>query len=470
LAQRGDRRRAHGRVSRRRGSLEGLRQWVDDILNAGDEWIDERVKQWLDAKHTDWIKQQSASGREPTAKEIARKRAEFEGERRLVAEKRAQIAREYAKLQADASARGRTGRLNGSGDNGAVDKWSDDARVGRRGVATERERRMALRHDQRDPVPLHERAIARWIDTEKAEGASRALPTSPRGAAIVAKFNEIKNSCAEIQADVAEKKQKSIEAGGLYVLGTERHESRRIDNQLRGRSGRQGDPGRSKFYLSLEDDLMRIFGSDRMDGMLQKLGLQEGEAMTHPWINKALEKAQQKVEARNFDSRKYVLEYDDVMNDQRKVIFEHRIDIMGARRRECYRGRCASGGAGAGRGVHPPNAYAEQWNSAKLKEEVGRSGLDLPIDNGPEEASPTRRSPTSAEGDRRASQGEGGRVRRRDDAADREDGPAADAGSPLARAPVTLEHLRQVIHLRGYGQRDPLNEYKSEGFHLFEAC
>ena len=113
------------------------------------------------------------------------------------------------------------------------------------------------------------------------------------------------------------------------MLGTERHESRRIDNQLRGRSGRQGDPGRSKFYLSLEDDLMRIFGSDRMDGMLQKLGLQEGEAITHPWINKALEKAQQKVEARNFDSRKHVLKYDDVMNDQRKVIFEHRIDIMG---------------------------------------------------------------------------------------------------------------------------------------------
>ena len=125
-----------------------------------------------------------------------------------------------------------------------------------------------------------------------------------------------------------------MDAGGLYVLGTERHESRRIDNQLRGRSGRQGDPGRSKFYLSLEDDLMRIFGSDRMDGVLQKLGLQEGEAITHPWINKALEKAQQKVEARNFDSRKYVLKYDDVMNDQRKVIFEHRIDIMGARRRQ----------------------------------------------------------------------------------------------------------------------------------------
>src|SRR4029077_15354205 len=134
---------------------------------------------------------------------------------------------------------------------------------------------------------------------------------------------------SDIRADVARKKEVALAAGGLYVIGTERHESRRIDNQLRGRSGRQGDPGASRFFLSLEDDLMRIFGSDRMDGMLQKLGLQEGEAITHPWINKALEKAQQKVEARNFDARKYVLKYDDVMNDQRKAIFDQRIDIMG---------------------------------------------------------------------------------------------------------------------------------------------
>ena len=125
-------------------------------------------------------------------------------------------------------------------------------------------------------------------------------------------------------------KDKALAAGGLYVLATERHESRRIDNQLRGRSGRQGDPGRSKFFLSLQDDLMRIFGSDRMDGMLQKLGLKEGEAIIHPWINKALEKAQKKVEARNFDIRKNLLKYDDVMNDQRKVIFEQRLELMDA--------------------------------------------------------------------------------------------------------------------------------------------
>ena len=127
---------------------------------------------------------------------------------------------------------------------------------------------------------------------------------------------------------MARLKEKALKAGGLYVLGTERHESRRIDNQLRGRSGRQGDPGHSKFFLSLEDDLMRIFGSDKLDGMLQKLGLKENEAIVHPWINKALEKAQQKVEARNFDIRKNLLKYDDVSNDQRKVIFEQRLDLM----------------------------------------------------------------------------------------------------------------------------------------------
>ena len=127
---------------------------------------------------------------------------------------------------------------------------------------------------------------------------------------------------------MARNKTLVIDAGGLFVIGTERHESRRIDNQLRGRSGRQGDPGRSRFFLSLEDDLMRIFGSERMDKMLQTLGLKEGEAIIHPWINKALEKAQQKVEARNFDIRKNLLKFDNVMNDQRKVIFEQRIDIM----------------------------------------------------------------------------------------------------------------------------------------------
>src|SRR5690242_8884418 len=136
---------------------------------------------------------------------------------------------------------------------------------------------------------------------------------------------------AEIRREIEEARELVRQAGGLLVVGSERHESRRIDNQLRGRSGRQGDPGASKFFVSLEDDLMRIFGSDRMDSMLQKLGLKEGEAIIHPWINKALEKAQQKVEARNFEIRKHLLKFDDVMNDQRKVVYAQRKEIMSAR-------------------------------------------------------------------------------------------------------------------------------------------
>ena len=199
-----------------------------------------------------------------------------------------------------------------------------------------------------------------------------------------------------ILAEIDEKKERALKAGGLYVIGTERHESRRIDNQLRGRSGRQGDPGDSKFFLSLEDDLMRIFGSERMDGMLRRLGLQEGEAIIHPWINRALEKAQQKVEARNFEMRKNILKYDDVMNDQRKVIFEQRIELMHKEevgetvadmRRESVEELV---------GNHiPPNAYAEQWDTQGLQERGERDFRARPArsSNGRrKKASPTRRS------------------------------------------------------------------------------
>src|SRR4051794_10210999 len=176
---------------------------------------------------------------------------------------------------------------------------------------------------------------------------------------------------AKIREQVAKLKGKALKAGGLFVLGTERHESRRIDNQLRGRSGRQGDPGHSKFFLSLEDDLMRIFGSDKLDGMLQKLGLKEDEAIVHPWINKALEKAQQKVEARNFDIRKNLLKYDDVMNDQRKVIFEQRLDLM---RDENVDETIADMRHDVVNELVnkfiPANAYPEQWNMAGLDEAV----------------------------------------------------------------------------------------------------
>ena len=450
--------------------MEDLRLWVDDVLTLGDEWIDTRVGQWIDAKLGDWTKEQSAAGRTPSAKETARKRAEIEGERRLVAGKRAELAREYAKMQSGASG----SRANGH-DVVSTDKWSDEHL---------RREMPEWVHSAGGPSALGaiNEALFRfmsgqlrdWIDEEKAAGREPgSADIEARRAAIIAKFTDIKARCAAIQVDVAEKKQKAIEAGGLYVLGTERHESRRIDNQLRGRSGRQGDPGRSKFYLSLEDDLMRIFGSDRMDGMLQKLGLQDGEAITHPWINKALEKAQQKVEARNFDSRKYVLKYDDVMNDQRKVIFEHRIDIMGRDdvsdtvldlRNQVVRELVAKS--------IPPNAYAEQWNTGELKEEIQRIfGLDLPIERwaaeeGIADEEITERLLKEIEAKAKVKEEEFGAPAMRQI----EKMVLLQTLDHLWREHlVTLEHLRQVIHFRGYGQRDPLNEYKSEGFHLFEA-
>src|SRR5256885_3073086 len=197
-----------------------------------------------------------------------------------------------------------------------------------------------------------------------------------------ARERERSPSAEEIRTQVARLKEKALRAGGLFVLGTERHESRRIDNQLRGRSGRQGDPGRSKFFLSLEDDLMRIFGSDKLDGMLQKLGLKEDEAIVHPWINKALEKAQQKVEARNFDIRKNILKFDNVMNDQRKVIFEDRRKMMAQESLEPTIAEMRAGVIDDIVTKHiPHDAYPEAWDIAGLKEELGRVlGLDLPVD------------------------------------------------------------------------------------------
>jgi len=275
-----------------------------------------------------------------------------------------------------------------------------------------------------------------------------------------------------IRAEVEANKQKVLAAGGLYVVGTERHESRRIDNQLRGRSGRQGDPGASKFFLSLEDDLMRIFGSQRMDGMLQKLGLKDGEAIVHPWINKALEKAQQKVEARNFDVRKNLLKFDDVMNDQRKVIYEQRKELMqvddvsdeivGMRHEVVDEmvARCV-----------PERAYADQWDLPGLHEEVLRVfNLDLPITDWAKEEGIADQE-----------------IKHRvTDAADRRmAAKAADYGPEVMRMVekslllqildqawkehlLQLDHLRQGIGLRAYAQRDPLNEYKREAFNLFE--
>src|SRR5277367_1092730 len=278
---------------------------------------------------------------------------------------------------------------------------------------------------------------------------------------------------AEIRAQVVRLKEKALAAGGLYVLGTERHESRRIDNQLRGRSGRQGDPGHSKFFLSLEDDLMRIFGTDKLDGMLTKLGLKEDEAIIHPWINKALEKAQQKVEARNFDIRKNILKFDNVMNDQRKVIFDQRVEwmdekvvaeVVGDMRHTVIDDLVAK---------HvPEHAYPEQWDTPGLKEELKRVlNLDLPVDAWAKEEGIADEEIFS-------------RVERRAD--EHMAAKVAQWGADVLRYVeksvllqsldhlwrehlVMLDHLRQVIGLRGYGQRDPLNEYKAEAFNLFEA-
>ncbi|MBW9114535.1 preprotein translocase subunit SecA [Rhizobium cauense] len=276
-----------------------------------------------------------------------------------------------------------------------------------------------------------------------------------------------------IREEIKQLKEKALAAGGLYVIATERHESRRIDNQLRGRSGRQGDPGRSKFYLSLQDDLMRIFGSDRMDSMLTKLGLKEGEAIVHPWINKALERAQKKVEARNFDIRKNLLKYDDVLNDQRKVIFEQRLELMESpsisetvsdMRREVIEDLVEK---------HiPERAYAEQWDAAGLKERTAALlNLDLPVEDWVKEEG-------IGEDDIRE------RLTEASNAAFTEKaerfGP--DIMHYVERSIVmqtldhlwrehivNLDHLRSVIGFRGYAQRDPLQEYKSEAFELFTS-
>jgi preprotein translocase subunit SecA len=284
---------------------------------------------------------------------------------------------------------------------------------------------------------------------------------------------ERERRAAEIRAQVARLKEKALKAGGLFVLGTERHESRRIDNQLRGRSGRQGDPGTSKFFLSLEDDLMRIFGSDKLDGMLQKLGLKENEAIVHPWINKALEKAQQKVEARNFDIRKNILKFDNVMNDQRKVIFEQRVEWMSdAVTAEVVSDMRHSVIEDLVAKHVPENAYPEQWDVAGLKAELQRVlGLDLPVDEWAKEEGIADEELLA-------------RITRRAD--EHMAAKVAQWGPDVLRYVeksillqtldhlwrehlVMLEHLRQVIGLRGYGQRDPLNEYKSEAFNLFET-
>ena len=277
----------------------------------------------------------------------------------------------------------------------------------------------------------------------------------------------------KIMAEIASAKEEAKAAGGLFVIATERHESRRIDNQLRGRSGRQGDPGQSKFFLSLQDDLMRIFGGDRMDGMLQKLGLKDGEAIMHPMINKALEKAQKKVEARNFDIRKNLLKFDDVMNDQRKVVFDQRKDLMKGEdlsetvedmRHEVIEDIVAK---------HiPEKAYPEQWDTINLQHEVQEIlNLDLPIvqwanEDGIDEEIIIDRITDASDEFSKAKFEEFG-----DDVSEYvEKSVMLQTLDHLWREHlVALDHLRSVVGFRGYAQRDPLQEYKSESFELFQS-
>ncbi len=277
---------------------------------------------------------------------------------------------------------------------------------------------------------------------------------------------------SKLEKQIADAKQKALDAGGLFVLGTERHESRRIDNQLRGRSGRQGDPGRTVFFLSLEDDLMRIFGHDKLDGMLSRLGLKDGEAIVHPWVNKALERAQTKVEARNFDIRKTLLKFDDVMNEQRKMIFGQRREVMEgqdiAETVQEMRHDVVDDLIGQ---FIPPKSYPEQWDTEGLANKVKEVfGLDLPVqawadEEGVDEEILSER--LYNESDKLIAQ------------------KVAQYGADAIRQAekqvllqvidrswrehlLTMENLRSVIGLRGYAQRDPLNEYKSEAFTLFE--
>ncbi|HGG06204.1 MAG TPA: preprotein translocase subunit SecA [Aliiroseovarius sp.] len=278
---------------------------------------------------------------------------------------------------------------------------------------------------------------------------------------------------AQIEKNHAADKAKVIEAGGLFVLATERHESRRIDNQLRGRAGRQGDPGKSAFFLSLEDDLMRIFGSERLDKVLSTLGMKEGEAIVHPWVNKSLERAQAKVEGRNFDIRKQLLKFDDVMNDQRKVIFAQRREIMESHDlSEIVRDMRHNVIDDLVDTYMPPKSYADQWDVQGLYAAViEKVGIDVPViewaaEEGVDDSDIAERLYDASDEFMAAK--------------------AADFGPETMRSIekqvllqtidtkwrehlLTLEHLRSVVGFRGYAQRDPLNEYKTEAFQLFEG-
>jgi len=301
--------------------------------------------------------------------------------------------------------------------------------------------------------------LTNWVKEQKAKGIE------PDEKAI-----ELQTST--IQAEIAVQKEKALEAGGLYVLATERHESRRIDNQLRGRTGRQGDPGRSKFFVSVQDDLLRIFAPERLDGIMKTLGMKEGEAIQHPWMSKALETSQKKVEQRNFDIRKNVLKYDDVMNDQRKAIFEQRIDFMTSDDvSDVIKDMRHQSAEDLVLSHIPPKAYADQWDTEGLRQQVFEIyGLELPIENWAKEEGIADEEI----------------LERLTDHVDRAYAEKAANGGPELMRRIeksfllqaidnswrehlqNLDSLKGTIHLRGHAQRNPLNEFKTEAFSLFE--
>ncbi len=297
---------------------------------------------------------------------------------------------------------------------------------------------------------------------EKAEKLGRELTE-----------DEIDALRSEIKAEIEVKKKTALDAGGLYVLGTERHESRRIDNQLRGRTGRQGDPGRSKFYICLEDDLLRIFAAERLDAIMRRLGIEEGEAIVHPWMNKALETSQRRVEQRNFEIRKNLLKYDDVINDQRKAIFEQRIDFMRAddvsetiadMRHQVVEDMTYR--------HMPEKAYAEQWNIPALVQEVQEViGINPPIT----EWANAEGAATAEVSEKLLEEAEKAYAGKLEVAGEErmhwiEKQVLLQEVDHRWREHLShLDQLRSVIHLRGYAQRDPLNEFKSEAFTLFET-
>ena len=304
-----------------------------------------------------------------------------------------------------------------------------------------------------------EMRVQRWVQEQ-------------RNLAIEVSEAEIAAKEAQFKAEIAVAKQQGLAAGGLFVLGTERHESRRIDNQLRGRTGRQGDPGTSKFYLSCEDDLLRIFAGDRLDAIMKSFGVAEGEAISHPWLNRAVETAQKRVEARNYDMRKNVLKYDDVVNDQRKAVFEQRQEFMDSEdlselvtdfRRDVVSDLVER--------YMPPKAYAEQWDIEGLDEKVKNTlGLDLPLRDWAAEE-----GVSNEEIEDRLNDAADAFAAERLEMIGLEQTRNLEKQFMLQMIDmkwrehlVHLDHLRGVIGLRGYGQRDPLNEYKTEAFNLFE--